>query len=369
MRDTKEKKAMGYFVPMALAANMDLSWNDKAVYALYHYFTFYGNRRICSLPIKEISKRLGVSERTVKYSRSKLKECGFISSDGGIKTKALVKYEGGEAPMPDGGEVQYGEGADFASYDNNDTTAFAPQGGNVCTLEETNLSSHEDNPYTMEGATSVPIIENNKENTDKNRDVIKTETTVVKRDGNLPLEERMEIPVEVEAEKEQTPQRSAVELDETLLEWLEGRALYLVCREYDKFIAAIRNGKYKGRERAAETRQQTFMTAFQDEQEREDIQSIYEKATHPDPEQEWLIDYIPSAEGIHRARRKAIVEQKKEEFFQILNRHIHTAPEEKDMEDIARLLEECIEEEDSQQLYRYFNEFLADSNYPTLEPL
>lgn len=90
----KANENHGIYIPIALAANNDLSWNEKAVYAVYHYFTFHGDLQLCTITKTALSKKLSLPLGTIKDICRRLKSKGYISTDGGIKTKALKNFEG-----------------------------------------------------------------------------------------------------------------------------------------------------------------------------------------------------------------------------------------------------------------------------------
>lgn len=67
-------------IPAWLAETTDLNWNEKALYAVYHYFTFNGKKHCCTLSKTDIMNRLGLSEDQYKKSKSKLSKLGWIKT-------------------------------------------------------------------------------------------------------------------------------------------------------------------------------------------------------------------------------------------------------------------------------------------------
>ncbi len=79
-------------IPTWLAEKSELTWNEKALYSVYHYFTFYANYHCCLLTNAEIGLRLGLKERTIQREKQKLRDAGYIKVSG-IRVSALMTEE------------------------------------------------------------------------------------------------------------------------------------------------------------------------------------------------------------------------------------------------------------------------------------
>jgi len=75
--------------PTWLAERPELGWNEKILYSVYHYFTFYGKRKSCTYTNKELGEQLGLSEKQIQYAKQKLKAFGYIEFSG-IKVVAQI---------------------------------------------------------------------------------------------------------------------------------------------------------------------------------------------------------------------------------------------------------------------------------------
>lgn len=152
----KKKEPTGYYIPIALAANKSISWNEKAVYAVYHYFTFNGRAKVCTVSAKGMSERLGIPESTMKSIRRSLIKRGYISTNGGIKTTALVRFY---------------DVSDEVTDIQDEGIESIPQGDKNSTPRDVKSTPKEDKNHTPKGAEFDPIIKNEiKRNKDKNRD-------------------------------------------------------------------------------------------------------------------------------------------------------------------------------------------------------
>lgn len=82
----------GIFIPSEIAVDQSLSWNEKAVYSIFHYFTFRGELHCCKLTNESIAQRLGIGcVRTLRRIKSDLSHKGLISIRG-ITVTALKEY-------------------------------------------------------------------------------------------------------------------------------------------------------------------------------------------------------------------------------------------------------------------------------------
>lgn len=79
-------------IPLWLAEKPDLSWNEKALYSIYFYFTFYADYRCCTLTNEQIGIRLGLEKKTVQRVKKKLLDAGYIKVSG-IRVVALMTEE------------------------------------------------------------------------------------------------------------------------------------------------------------------------------------------------------------------------------------------------------------------------------------
>ncbi len=68
--------------PTWLAERPQLGWNEKILYSIYYYFTFYGKRKSCTYTNKELGEQLGLSEKQIQYAKQKLKAFGYIEVSG-----------------------------------------------------------------------------------------------------------------------------------------------------------------------------------------------------------------------------------------------------------------------------------------------
>lgn len=78
-------------IPTWLAESTELNWNDKALYSVYYYFTFIGDKHVCKLTNKTLGERLGMADSTLRDAKRRLLTKGYIKTNGGIAVSALVK--------------------------------------------------------------------------------------------------------------------------------------------------------------------------------------------------------------------------------------------------------------------------------------
>jgi hypothetical protein len=77
-------------IPTWLAESTELNWNDKALYSVYYYFTFIGDKHVCKLTNKTLGERLGMADSTLRDAKRRLIDKGYIKTNGGIAVTALV---------------------------------------------------------------------------------------------------------------------------------------------------------------------------------------------------------------------------------------------------------------------------------------
>ena len=68
--------------PTWLAEKPELGWNEKILYSVYYYFTFYGKWKSCTYTNKELGEQLGLSVKAVQRAKQKLKAAGYIQVSG-----------------------------------------------------------------------------------------------------------------------------------------------------------------------------------------------------------------------------------------------------------------------------------------------
>lgn len=76
---------------LAEVDSTELNWNDKALYSVYYYFTFIGDKHVCKLTNENLCERLGMPLSTLRDAKRRLLSKGYIKTNGGIAVTALVK--------------------------------------------------------------------------------------------------------------------------------------------------------------------------------------------------------------------------------------------------------------------------------------
>lgn len=104
----------GLYIPEALAADQSLNWNQKVVYGVYHYYTYYGQSHCCRLTNDTICKHLGLKERTLQRVKQELTNNGYITVNG-ITVKALKEFAGVTEMTPIANNEQKGDTFDIHS--------------------------------------------------------------------------------------------------------------------------------------------------------------------------------------------------------------------------------------------------------------
>ena len=85
----------------------ELNWNAKALYSVYYYFTFIGDKHVCKLTNENLCERLGMPLSTLRDAKRRLLSKGYIKTNGGIAVTALVKSKRVE--------IQQDKGSDYTS--------------------------------------------------------------------------------------------------------------------------------------------------------------------------------------------------------------------------------------------------------------
>ena len=123
--DVSKENLTGIYIPSELAANTTLSWNEKAVYSIYHYFTYYGQSHCCRLTNDTICERLGIKERSLQRIKNDLTNNGYITVNG-ITVKALKEFAGVTLLTPIANDEQRGDTFDTHSEQNTGVTLLTP---------------------------------------------------------------------------------------------------------------------------------------------------------------------------------------------------------------------------------------------------
>lgn len=66
-----------------------LDSTEKFMYSVYYMYTFKMKKKVCSLTNDTICNQLRIPKDTFMKKKRKLKELGYIATDGGIRTWAL----------------------------------------------------------------------------------------------------------------------------------------------------------------------------------------------------------------------------------------------------------------------------------------
>ena len=93
-------------IPVWVAESTKLTWNEKALYSVYQYFTFIAKNHVCKLTNETLSHRLGMCLGTLRDTKRRLVKNGYIKTNGGISVTALIQ-SGEDAVAPcEGVEIQ-----------------------------------------------------------------------------------------------------------------------------------------------------------------------------------------------------------------------------------------------------------------------
>ena len=163
-----EREIKGIFIPNELAAETTLSWNAKAVYSIYHYFTFYGDGS-CHITNEDIAARVGLKLTTMRDAKRQLKNAGWISTNGGIKVVALHRVTKSDT-ITEGDEIRHhNDNTDRVTK--SDTITGSVEGDEIRQAKVTKSDRQGDE-----------IRHHNKENKEENK--IITIPTITKRDSH-----------------------------------------------------------------------------------------------------------------------------------------------------------------------------------------
>ena len=66
-----------------------LDSTEKFMYSVYYMYTYKMKKKVCALTNDTICSQLRIPKATFKRKKHKLKELGYITTDGGIRTWAL----------------------------------------------------------------------------------------------------------------------------------------------------------------------------------------------------------------------------------------------------------------------------------------
>lgn len=75
--------------PEWLFYDRNLDSTEKFMYSVYYMYTFKMKKKVCSLTNDTICCQLRIPKDTFMKKKRKLKELGYITTDGGIRTWAL----------------------------------------------------------------------------------------------------------------------------------------------------------------------------------------------------------------------------------------------------------------------------------------
>lgn len=123
--------------PTWLAERPELGWNEKILYSVYYYFTFYGTRKSCTYTNKELGKQLGLSEKQIQYAKQKLRAFGYIEFSG-IKVVAKIDM------------VETGNRGDNSSPEGDKNRNCGDNFGNKVTKNETHNKDNRKNINNIE---------------------------------------------------------------------------------------------------------------------------------------------------------------------------------------------------------------------------
>ena len=74
----------GFFIPLEFG-KLKLTQIEEKLLATYRYYTIKGDYHHCTLTNKKLAEMLYVNERSIKRAKKKLKELGYIKTNGGIR--------------------------------------------------------------------------------------------------------------------------------------------------------------------------------------------------------------------------------------------------------------------------------------------
>lgn len=74
----------GFFIPLEFG-KLKLTQIEEKLLATYRYYTLKGDYHHCALTNKKLAEMLYVNERSIKRAKKKLKDLGYIKTNGGIR--------------------------------------------------------------------------------------------------------------------------------------------------------------------------------------------------------------------------------------------------------------------------------------------
>lgn len=74
----------GFFIPLEFG-KLKLTQIEEKLLATYRYYTIKGDYHHCALTNKKLAEMLYVNERSIKRAKKKLKDLGYIKTNGGIR--------------------------------------------------------------------------------------------------------------------------------------------------------------------------------------------------------------------------------------------------------------------------------------------
>lgn len=74
----------GFFIPLEFG-KLKLTQIEEKLLATYRYYTIKGDYHHCALTNKKLAEMLYVNERSIKRAKKKLKDLGYIKTNGGTR--------------------------------------------------------------------------------------------------------------------------------------------------------------------------------------------------------------------------------------------------------------------------------------------
>lgn len=98
-----ENNGKGIFIPEKILGLKDLNLTEKIIYSIYYFYTFNGDGS-CHLTNETLATTLGITLVTFKKAKKRLKDKGYIKTNGGIKVEAtginFIPITGGKEIIP-----------------------------------------------------------------------------------------------------------------------------------------------------------------------------------------------------------------------------------------------------------------------------
>ena len=92
-----DKKRRGVFIPDEFF-KLDLTYSEIMILAIYKYYTEEGELKCSVYTNQNIADIINANVQTVKAAKKRLKELGYIRTNGGIRTYYLGIAEGKNIP-------------------------------------------------------------------------------------------------------------------------------------------------------------------------------------------------------------------------------------------------------------------------------